>query len=155
MAKTKRGTKPKITRVLSIDGGGIRGILPGQILVKLENILQKKTDNDQACIADYFDLLAGTSTGGILICLYLCPDDPEASKPRPRFSAKEAVELYLERGDEIFDVSLWQKVKSAGGLTDEKYSADELEEALEDYLQDLWLSDLLKPCLVTAYDIRH
>ena len=59
-------------RILSIDGGGIRGILPGQILVALEEKLQKKSGNTEAKIADYFDLIAGTSTGGILACLYLC-----------------------------------------------------------------------------------
>jgi patatin-like phospholipase/acyl hydrolase len=144
----------KYTRVLSIDGGGIRGIIPGQILVSLEKKLKEGTGNDTARIAEYFELIAGTSTGGILTCIYLCPD-LENNPPRPRFSAEQAVDLYLDRGDEIFDVSLWQKIKSGGGLLDEKYTADELEEAFEDYFGDLKLSDLLKPCLITAYDIRR
>ena len=144
----------KLTRVLSIDGGGIRGIIPGQVLVSIEEKLKNRTGNQDVRIADYFDLIAGTSTGGILTCIFLCPD-AASSSPKPRFSAKEAVDLYLERGDEIFDISLWQKLQSAGGLLDEKYSADELEEALDDYLGDLRLSDLLKPCLIPAYDIKR
>ena len=56
-------------RILSIDGGGIRGILPGRVLVALEEKLQEKSGNMEARIADYFDLMAGTSTGGILTCL--------------------------------------------------------------------------------------
>ncbi len=143
----------KLTRILSIDGGGIRGIIPGQILVSLEEKLKKLDNNPNGRIADYFDLIAGTSTGGILTCIYLCPDKKDPK--RPRFSAAEAVDLYLERGDEIFDVTFWQKLKSAGGVLDEKYSADELEEALMDYMQDLKLSELLKPCLVTSYDIKR
>ena len=143
----------KLTRILSIDGGGIRGIIPGQILVSLEDKLRKMDNNPDARIADYFDLIAGTSTGGILTCIYLCPDKTDPK--RPRFSAAEAVDLYLDRGDEIFDVSFWQKLKSAGGVLDEKYSADELEEALEDYMQNLKLNELLKPCLVTSYDIKR
>lgn len=143
----------KLTRILSIDGGGIRGIIPGQILVSLENKLKEMDNNPDARIADYFDLIAGTSTGGILTCIYLCPDKNNPKKSR--FSAAEAVDLYLERGDEIFDVSFWQKLKTAGGVLDEKYSADELEEALIDYMQDLELKDLLKPCLVTSYDIKR
>jgi patatin-like phospholipase/acyl hydrolase len=158
MARAKKASKTaagaKLTRVLSIDGGGIRGILPGQILVKLEEFLRAKEGN-QACIADYFDLVAGTSTGGILTCAYLCPDDPASPDPRPKFTAKEAVDIYLDRGDEIFDVSFWQKLKSAGGLLDEKYSADALEDSLQDYFGETRLSQLLKPCLVTAYDIRR
>ena len=145
---------PTYTRILSIDGGGIRGIIPGQVLVSLEDKLKKHTENEEARIADYFDLIAGTSTGGILACIYLCPAIGSDSK-RPNFSAEEAVELYFERGDEIFDLSQWQKIRSAGGLLDEKYSADELEEALGDYFQELRLSSLLKPCLITAYDIRR
>ncbi len=143
----------KLTRILSIDGGGIRGILPGQILVALEEKLKKFDTNPDARIADYFDLIAGTSTGGILACMYLTPTDKK--NKRPKFSAKKAVELYLNRGDEIFDVSLWQKVRSVGGITDEKYSADELEEALDDYIGELKLSELVKPCLVTSYDIKR
>ena len=115
-------------RILSIDGGGIRGILPGQVLVMLERILKKETGKADARIAEYFDLIAGTSTGGILACILLAPDD---TKKRPQFSASEAVDLYLERGDEVFDLSLWQRIKSGGGLLDEKYSADGLMEALE------------------------
>ncbi|MEZ5196243.1 MAG: patatin-like phospholipase family protein [Bacteroidales bacterium] len=143
----------KLTRILSIDGGGIRGIIPGQILVHLEKKLQELDKNPKARIADYFDMIAGTSTGGILTCIYLCPDEKDPK--RPRFSADDAVDLYFERGDEIFDISLLQKIKSGAGLLDEKYAADELEEALNDYMKDLKLSELIKPCLVTSYDIRR
>jgi patatin-like phospholipase/acyl hydrolase len=146
-------TNTKLTRILSIDGGGIRGVIPGQILVALEEKLQQLDHNPGGKIADYFDMIAGTSTGGILTCIYLSPDKPGSKKPR--FSAKEAVDLYLERGDEIFDISFWHKIRTAGGVTDEKYSADELEEALEDYLGELKLSELIKPCLVSSYDIKR
>jgi patatin-like phospholipase/acyl hydrolase len=64
MAKAKR----KLVRILSIDGGGIRGIIPGQILVTVEEKLKARTGDENARIADYFDLIAGTSTGGILAC---------------------------------------------------------------------------------------
>ena len=90
MAETK-----KLTKILSIDGGGIRGVIPGQILVRLEEKLKTLDKNPHARIADYFDLIAGTSTGGILTCLYLCPES--AKSKRPRFSAQDAVDLYLDR----------------------------------------------------------
>jgi patatin-like phospholipase/acyl hydrolase len=146
------GTSGKRIRILSIDGGGIRGILPGQILVGLEQKLKEQSKNDNARIADYFDLIAGTSTGGILTCAYLCPE-PDSN--RPKYTAAEAVDIYLERGDEIFDVSFWQKSRSLGGLTDEKYDAAELEEALDDTLGEVMLAELVKPCLITAYDVRR
>ena len=137
--------------ILSIDGGGIRGIIPGQVLVALETKLQELSKKDTR-IADVFDLVAGTSTGGILTCLYLCPDQ---NTGRPRFSAADAVDLYLQHGDNIFDVSVFKAIESLGGIADEKYSATALEKVLSEYLGDLKLSQLLKPCLITAYDITR
>ncbi len=139
-------------RILSIDGGGIRGIIPGQILVSLEQKLQEISGNPDFRIADAFDLIAGTSTGGILTCLYLCPDK---NTGKPKFSAPEAVDLYLQHGDNIFDVSIFRRIESLDGVAEAKYSADALEKALKDYLGDIKLGDLLKPCLITSYDITR
>ncbi len=145
-------SEQKLTRILSIDGGGIRGIIPGQILVALEKMLQEKTGNPNARIGEYFDLIAGTSTGGILACLYLCPDSQDPK--RPRFSAEEAVGLYMQYGGEIFDASLFQKMKSMAGVSDEKYSEKALENILTTYFGDTELKDLIKPCLISAYDVH-
>jgi patatin-like phospholipase/acyl hydrolase len=139
----------KPIRILSIDGGGIRGILPGQILLALEKKLQDLSKNPGARLADYFDLVAGTSTGGILTCIYLCPDE----NGRPRFSAQEAVDLYLKRGSEIFHADIKKKLLSLGGLADEKYSSKFIERNLKAYFGDTRLSQLLKPCVVTSYNI--
>lgn len=149
MAKQEK----KLTRVLSIDGGGIRGIIPGQVLVSFEKKLQDRSGNSKARIADYFDIIAGTSTGGILTCAYLKPDSLDAS--RPHFNAQEVVDLYLERGDEIFNIPVKHKIKSMGGLNDEKYPIEQFEDALNDYFGETKLSELLKPCLITSYDIKR
>lgn len=139
----------KKVRVLSIDGGGIRGIIPGVIVSYLEQELQKKEGADVR-LSDYFDLLSGTSTGGILTCTYLVPD----KDGRPKFTAQQAVDMYLNQGGDIFDVSTWRKIKTGDGLFDEKYSAAALEKALEEYFGETKLSELIKPCLITSYDIR-
>jgi uncharacterized protein len=139
-------------RVLSIDGGGIRGIIPGEVLVVLEQKLQEISGKSDMRIADAFDLIAGTSTGGILTCLYLCPDKKSG---RPKYSAKEAVGLYLQDGSKIFDLPTSKRFQSLAGFSDEKYSADAIEKVLKNYLGDLKLSDLLKPSLITAYDITR
>jgi patatin-like phospholipase/acyl hydrolase len=143
----------KFFRILSIDGGGIRGIIPGRILVAMEEKLQKETNDPDKRLADHFDLIAGTSTGGILTCIYLSPDSEDPQ--RPRFSAHEALEIYLNRGNEIFHIPIWQKVKSGAGILDEKYRLSGLEAVINDYLHDLKLSDLIKPCLITSYNIEH
>lgn len=95
-------------RILSLDGGGIRGIVPAQVLVTLEKKLQRASGNPDLRVADCFDLVAGTSTGGILACLHLCP---QASSPtRPRYSAEEALHFYLGRGPDIFERSIWERI---------------------------------------------
>jgi uncharacterized protein len=143
-------------RILSIDGGGIRGIIPGQILVILEDKLKAKTGNENARISDFFDLIAGTSTGGILTCSYLMPgENAPGQAVRPKFDARQVVDLYLKRGSEIFSIPLRHKLRTAGGILDEKYPAAPLEKALKDYFGDTKLSELVKPCLITSYDIKH
>lgn len=149
-------TNSKMTRILSIDGGGIRGIIPGQILVILEEKLKARSGNPNARIADYFDLIAGTSTGGILTCAYLIPSqDNSGMEVRPKFNATQVVDLYLKRGGDIFSVTLGHKIRTAGGILDEMYPAAQLEKALDEYFGDTKLSELIKPCLITSYDIKH
>jgi len=139
-------------RILSLDGGGIRGIIPGKVLVAFEQKLQAISGRPDMRVVDAFDLIAGTSTGGILTCLYLCPDKESG---RPKFSAQEAVDLYLNHGDSIFDITRFKHFEFLQGWTDAKYSATVLETLLKEYLGDLMLSDLLKPSLITSYDISR
>lgn len=138
----------KKTTILSIDGGGIRGILPGVILAYIEEQLRKK-DGDQARLCDYFDLLAGTSTGGILTCMYITPGD----NCRPKFTAQDAVDLYLKNGREIFSIPLGRRIINWFGLFGARYPAANLEKILHTYLGDAHLNQALKPCLITAYEI--
>lgn len=118
--------------------------------MKLEGKLQARTGNSEARIADFFDFLAGTSTGGILTCIYQCPD----SAKRPRFSAQDAVDLYTQNGGEIFNNDLFQRIKSGWGNLDEKYSGS-VRGILQEYFGDLRMSELLKSCLIPAYDIDN
>lgn len=140
-------------KILSIDGGGIRGIIPGQILVHLERELQKDTEDPTARLAEYFDFMAGTSTGGILVSLLLAPSEKDPKKAR--FSAQEAVDLYIQHGNNIFDLDIWQEITSGKGVLDEKYDEKELVALLEKYFGDLRLSQLIKPCIISSYDIER
>lgn len=142
---------PNLIRILSIDGGGIRGLIPAQILVELEWLLQQKTHDPQARIADYFDLIAGTSTGGILTCLYLAPNQ---KTKQPYFSAQDAVDAYLKLGPKVFKSPMGHRFLSWGGLFKEKYPAAAIEKQLQSLFHDLRLSQLCKPCLIPAYNIE-
>lgn len=139
-------------RILSIDGGGIRGIIPGMFMVALEEKLKVESNNPNAHISDYFDFLAGTSTGGILTAILLFPSDEDPT--RPKYSAKEALNIYLEHGEKIFSTSKWRRFLSKFGLLSEIYNEKIIEEVLFNYFGDTKLSQLIKPSIITAYNIE-
>src|SRR5215211_6156279 len=81
-------------RILSVDGGGLRGLVPALLLLDLERRLAAKT-GERRPLSDYFHLFAGTSTGG------LTASDPE-DPGRPSMAAEQLVALYRERATTIF-----------------------------------------------------
>ncbi len=131
-------------RILSIDGGGIRGIIPAMVLAHIEKKKGKP-------IAAMFDLISGTSTGGIL-ALGLTIPGPGG---KPKFSADQLVGLYEKRGKDIFKRSWWHTAVSVSALFDEKYSAKGLEEVLTEYLEDEIFGACLTRLLITSYDIQN
>ncbi|KAJ6858196.1 hypothetical protein NC652_040682 [Populus alba x Populus x berolinensis] len=85
--------------ILSIDGGGVRGIIPSEVLSVLEAKLQKlDVDNKDARIVDYFDFIAGTSTGGLMTAMLTAPNDEK----RPLFAAKDIAKFYQDKSPYIF-----------------------------------------------------
>ncbi|KAH7511489.1 hypothetical protein FEM48_ZijujUnG0008100 [Ziziphus jujuba var. spinosa] len=86
--------------ILSVDGGGVRGIIPAVILSYLEAKLQE-IDGPNARLADYFDVIAGTSTGGLVSAMLAAPDD-QHYPPRPLFDAKSIVDFYMDKCPSIF-----------------------------------------------------
>lgn len=79
---------------------------------------------------------------------------PRRSK-KSKIQAQEAVDLYLNQGAEIFDRTSIQRVLNPNGLLDEIYNAFPLENLLVEYFSDLKLSQLVKPCIIPAYDIDN
>jgi patatin-like phospholipase/acyl hydrolase len=129
---------------LSIDGGGIRGIVPGVVLAELERRAGR-------AIHEMFELVAGTSTGGILALGLTCPARDGGAGAR--YSAAEMVDLYVSHGDEIFDRSAWRRIPGAE-LFEERYSAESLERLLEEYFGQAHLRHALVDVLVAAYEIE-
>jgi uncharacterized protein len=124
------------TRVLSIDGGGIRGILPALILATVERQTGKR-------IYELFDVIAGASTGGILAC--------GLAKPDP-MTAAEMASVYIDDGPKIFACSPARAAMST--VRGSKYEATVLESILREKLGDAKLSDCLTDVLIPAYDLE-
>jgi patatin-like phospholipase/acyl hydrolase len=130
--------------VLSVDGGGIRGVIPAMVLANLEERTGKRT-------AELFDLIAGTSTGGIIALAMTVPGEDG----KPRWTANDLVDLYLTEGPRIFHHSIGRLLESGLGLLDEKYDAKPLEDALKKYLGEAMISQAVTDVMVTSYDLEH
>jgi uncharacterized protein len=147
----------KKVRILCLDGGGIRGIIPATIMQYVEEKLIKLSNNPNARISDYFDMIVGTSTGAILGCFYLLPhpNHGDPNTPSTKFKASEAMRLYTEKGGMIFNES---KRKSWGGirqlLNATRFSPDNIEKIFKENFGDAYFNELLKPCIVTTYDLE-
>lgn len=125
-------------KVLSIDGGGIRGIVPALVLARIER---------QTCkpAAGLFDLIAGTSTGGILALGLVKPD----AQGNPQYPAEALAGLYEERGGTIFSRPAWRRWLGGG------YPIEGIESVLEAYFGDARLRNALADVLVTSYEIER
>ena len=159
---TNRQSEP-LLRVLAVDGGGVRGILPVRVLVALEEMTGKPS-------AELFDILVGTSIGGIGILGLMCPDD----EANPRWRARDLLDTYSSRAAEIFpDTSLsWpqslQQVSemirrpsptaallgSNPRIGNARYDPAGLIDILTGQLGGTMLSEALRHTIVTSYDVR-
>ena len=144
------GSRKTKIRILSLDGGGIRGVLPALFLASLEMELQRQSGDPDLRLVHCFDLLAGTSTGGILTSLLLNPDLTEPMQPR--FSATEICEIFLAHLPIAF-----ANVRDKGGqgLLAEKYDGRSLAMLMRMVFGRTKLSHLVRPCLIPAYDLRQ
>jgi predicted acylesterase/phospholipase RssA len=103
-------------RILALDGGGLRGILTLGILGSIERELKQRHGNDDAFrLSDYFDLIAGTSTGAII-----------AATLALGWSVSDIQEKYFELGERVFKRSLLRQ-----GLFRAKYDERRLIEELK------------------------
>ncbi|XP_027149677.1 patatin-like protein 2 [Coffea eugenioides] len=139
--------------ILSIDGGGIRGIIPGVILGFLESELQK-LDGEDARLADYFDVISGTSTGGLVTAMLAAPND----KNRPLFAAKEIKDFYLDNCPQIFPqethLMLGQAEKLIKAVTGPKYDGKYLHNLLKQKLGETKLHQTLTNVVIPTFDIK-
>ena len=114
-------------KILSVDGGGIRGLIPCVFLVEIENMLQSKYGQK---LTEYFDMVAGTSTGSII-----------AAGIAAGLPVEKMLDLYFLRGRDIFPYrSRWDPRRIGlllqHGISAPKYDLEDLEEVLKDELGD-------------------
>ena len=119
-------------QILSLDGGGIKGLFSAAVLAALE-------EDMGISITDHFDLITGTSTGGIIaIGLAI------GMKPR------EIVSFYVKDGPRIFSPSWWKRIRH---LWSAKHANAPLRNALQNVLGDKRLGDCTKRLVVPSFNL--
>ncbi|QTR51209.1 patatin-like phospholipase family protein [Candidatus Thiothrix anitrata] len=126
-------------KILSLDGGGIRGVVTIEIIARIEQLLRETTGNPHLVLADYFDFIAGTSTGAII-----------AAGLSIGMSVDEIRSFYLHNGREMFDHTSWPNRFMA--LFGHRYKGEKLAAALKAVFgEDTTLgSDKLKTLLMVV-----
>jgi predicted acylesterase/phospholipase RssA len=125
-------------KALAIDGGGIRGLIPALVIAEIE----RRTGRP---LGSLVDVIAGTSTGGIIAC--------GLAKPQP-LSGEQIAAIYEQDGPKIFDRSALKVITSADGYLDERYSSDGLVKSLQTHLGTARLTDATTLVVITAYDLQ-
>jgi len=123
-------------RILSLDGGGIRGVLTASLLERLEE--------KQPGFLTLVDLFAGTSTGGIL-----------ALGLASGMTATEVRNLYINLGNIVFADTLFDNVKDLGNLRGAQYSTGPLKTELEKVFGERTLADLPKKVVISAFELDN
>ncbi|XP_025660902.1 patatin-like protein 2 isoform X1 [Arachis hypogaea] len=130
----------RLVTILSIDGGGVRGVIPGYILAFLEAELQK-LDGADARIVDYFDYIAGASTGGIVTAMLTKPSTQDGQP----CAAKEINTFYREKGPKIFS-------EEAENLNISKQYVESYVSRLEES-ESTWFRKKIKGCISRAMKV--
>ncbi|HEY9807808.1 MAG TPA: patatin-like phospholipase family protein [Halomicronema sp.] len=131
-------------RILSIDGGGIRGMIPAILL----NYIEKKTKKQ---IHTMFDMIAGTSTGGILALGLTKRNSDSESNYEAEYTAAELINFYRKYGNKIFSEYIPTPIDD---LMQPKFNPVNKHEVLTSLLGEARIENALKEVFITSYDIE-
>ncbi len=125
-------------RVLSLDGGGLRGLITARLLDRLNS------DQKIAGWLDSVDLYVGTSTGGILALGLAAGKSPI-----------DICNLYKNKGAKIFDDSVWDNIRDLGKTIGADYSNKNLKAELKAIFGNKALKDINKKVAIPTFDLDN
>ncbi|SHH78761.1 CBASS cGAMP-activated phospholipase [Winogradskyella jejuensis] len=144
------GVKNKKFKILSIDGGGLRGIIPLQVIKQIESITGEP-------IHKSFDLIAGTSTGGLLACALTMQDYNSIEVDTRKYTLDEIEAIYKERGSEIFPKHnlLKSGINGISKWFRPQFKIKNLISVLDEYFDDNRITSCLRHVFITSYNIHR
>ncbi|BBJ32432.1 patatin (plasmid) [Rickettsia asiatica] len=131
----------KSNRILSLSGGGVKGIAELVVLAEIEERTGKS-------ISELFPIITGTSVGGLIGALLTIPKEPGSNIPK--YSAKEALDIFIDAAPKIFDHYWYDGIKQ---IFTHKHSQGPLKEILEQHLAGLRLDDTTSRLIIPVTDL--
>ena len=141
MVQQPKGDLP--IRVLSLDAGGIRGILELHVLAHMEKVSGKPA-------SELFDLIVGTSTGSAITIGLLLPGEDG----KPKFTAEELLHLYVEQVHTFSDVPWYHTVMTLDGLIGPRYSIGPSRDFARRHYGEVTMSELIGDAIVATLDLE-
>lgn len=144
----------KVVTVLSIDGGGLRGIIPSLILEALQTKLELR--GGESNLYKLFDLIAGTSTGGLIASAITVPSTAdEMNKSSYELDINSIVKLYEDDGADIFPTGKLNSLRILKQAFQPKYSAKNYEKILKETFGDATLKDPLTNLFIPTFNMNN
>lgn len=141
---TKFSCNPSLVTILTIDGGGVMGIIPAVFLDKFEEQTHERG-------VKLFDFMSGVSTGTILVSLLATP----GTDGQPKYPASQLVKIYEKNGKLIFSNSLLNRILSLNGLIGPRYLSTGMEHVANNLFGDTVLSKMLSRVILFGYDTQN
>ena len=146
----------RTVKILSIDGGGVRGYIPVLILEALAALLREKGKPDD--FSSHFDIIAGTSSGSLTALALTIPEtseeDPSVLLRKPKYSISDIVNIYETRSTDIFPLLPLSGLQFIKQAFREKYDDEGFEKVLEDIFGSNTVDDSLTDILISSYDLK-
>jgi patatin-like phospholipase/acyl hydrolase len=136
-------------KILSIDGGGLKGVVPLTILKKIEELTGQP-------IWKSFDLIAGTSTGGLIASALTIPKGPDVQAAK--YSLDDIINVYIQRGQEIFPprkTKLGEWIETVDDTLRPKFSDTGIAKVFGDICGNSCLNDSLTDVMICTYDLAN
>jgi len=146
-----KNKKTKDRYILCLDGGGMRGIIPVVILKKFYSMLSGKEEKTNYPITSYFDLIAGTSTGGLIATALTCGTGMKQSQTGHGYQTdlQGLIDIYKADGKTIFPQELFTNILNP---ISDKYPVQPIENLLKSWYEDTLFCKAKIPTLVMSYN---
>ncbi len=135
----------RIFTVLTIDGGGIRGLMTARLLQEIEDRTGKP-------ISELYDLIVGSSTGSIVVGCLTAPSKDDPTKPR--YTAKETMDFYVKDGETVFPPDRYRQLRHLLPGMNGFFDPTAFEKILDEQLGDLTMSDSLNYIMIAGTDMK-